>query len=268
MFLSWTRLISALVLASPCIHTVILTQIHWLSLAITINICMIDRNAKRLDLLLATAIVGMMYVCNAEPTVGAPIPADTNAVSFVGISRDAATSNAVLTLYAPTALPVDVFAGERLDSGDWSLCASTNALHPFTELTIPSPVASRFFAASRGDVDLDGDGIPDGREAFLYHTKPSLWDTGGDGLSDGVKVAQGLNPLLRDTDCDGFDDDEELASGSDPAAATSGSAATIRYIYDDDDRLTAAYVGASHGAATVALTPAGNPATLHERSAR
>ena len=218
--------------------------------------------------MLTTAIVGMVYVCKSASGLVAHIPMDTNAVSFVSVSRDAATSNAILTLYAPMALPVDVFARERLDSGDWSLCASTNALHPFTELTISSPVASRFFAASRGDVDLDGDGIPDGREAFLYHTKQSLWDTSGDGLSDGAKVVQGLNPLLRDTDGDGFDDDEELASGSDPTAFTSGASATIRYVYDDDDRLTATYSGSGQGAATVALTPAGNPATLHERSAR
>ena len=228
----------------------------------------VDMNIKKLGLLLTSAIVGMVHVCKADLGLCAPLPADTNVVSFVSISRNAATSNAVLTLYAPTALPVDVFSRERIDYGDWSLCASTNAIHPFTELTIPSPVASRFFAASRGDIDLDGDGIPDGRESFLYHTNPSLWDTSGDGLSDGAKVNLGLNPLSRDTDCDGFDDDEELALGSDPAVATPRAAATIRYIYDDDDRLTAAYVGASHGAATTSLTPAGNPATLHERSAR
>ena len=218
--------------------------------------------------MLTTAIVGMVYVCKSASGLVAHIPMDTNAVSFVSVSRDAATSNTVLTLYAPTALPVGVFAREHLDSGDWSLCASTNALHPFTELTIPSPAASRFFAASRGDVDLDGDGIPDGREVFLYRTNPALWDTSGDGLPDGVKVAQGLNPLLRDTDGDGFDDDEELAYDSDPMAFTPGANATIRYIYDDDDRLTATYSGARQGAAPVALTPAGNPATLHERSAR
>ena len=218
--------------------------------------------------MLTTAIVGMVYVCKSASGLVAHIPMDTNALSFVSVSRDAATSNAILTLYAPMALPVDVFARERLGSGDRSLCASTNELHPFTELTIPSPVASRFFVASRGDVDLDSDDIPDGREVFLYRTNPALWDTSGDGLSDGVKVAQGLNPLLRDTDGDGFEDDEELAYDSDPMAFAPGANATIRYIYDDDDRLTATYSGARQGAATVALTPAGNPATLHERSAR
>ena len=190
--------------------------------------------------MLMTAIVGMVYVCKSASGLVAHIPMDTNAVSFVAVSHDAATSNAVLRLYAPKALSVDVFARECLDSGDWGLCASTNAIHPFTELTIPSPAASRFFAASSGDIDLDGDGIPDGREAFLYHTNPTLWDTSGDGLSDGAKVAQGLNPLLCDTDGDGFDDDEEFASGSDPKTFTSGASATIRYVYDDDDRLSPA----------------------------
>ena len=218
--------------------------------------------------LLTSAVVGMVNVCKADSGVVAPMPADTNVVSFVRISRDAATSNAVLTLYAPTALPVDVFARERLDSGEWCLCGTTNAINPFTELTIPSPTASRFFAASRGDVDLDDDGIPDGREVFLYHTNPALWDTSGDGLSDGAKVVQGLNPLLRDTDGDGFDDDEELASGSAPTAFSPGASATIRYCYDDDDRLTATYTGAGQGAATISLPPAGNAATLHVRSAR
>ena len=54
----------------------------------------IDSN-KRLPLLLATAVVGMVNVCNTVPAVGAPMPADSNAVSFVGISRDAEGAYAV-----------------------------------------------------------------------------------------------------------------------------------------------------------------------------
>ena len=54
----------------------------------------IDSN-KRLPLLLATAIVGMVNICNAVPAVGAPMLADSNAVSFVGISRDAEGAHAV-----------------------------------------------------------------------------------------------------------------------------------------------------------------------------
>ena len=202
------------------------------------------------------------------PGAASPLPSDTNRISFVCISCDTAATNAAFTLYAPEPMPIDLFARERLDDGGWSLCGAFNAFCPFTDVTVPSSASSLFFVAACGDVDSDADGISDGRERFLFRTNPALWDTSGDGLSDGAKVAQGLNPLLRDTDCDGFDDDEELASGSDPTAFTSGAGATIRYVYDDDDRLTATYSGYGQGAATVSLTPAGNPATCHERSAR
>ena len=216
-------------------------------------------------------IAEALCLCKAEISitrgVGSALPADTNDLSFVHFSCDTAATNAAFTLYAPEPMPIDLFARNRLDDSGWSLCGVFNAFYPFTDVTVPSSASSRFFVAARGDVDSDSDGIPDGREVFLYRTNPALWDTSGDGLSDGAKVVQGLNPLLRDTDRDGFDDDDELALGSDPAVATPRAAATIRYIYDDDDRLTAAYIGASLGAATTSLTPAGNPATLHERSA-
>ena len=29
----------------------------------------------------------------------------------------------------------------------------------------------------------------------IYHTNPLLWDTDGDGISDGVEVETGSNPL-------------------------------------------------------------------------
>jgi len=226
---------------------------------------------RSLNWILIFIFVEVAGICNADvavaPGVGVQLPSDTNRISFVCISCDTAATNAAFTLYAPEPMPIDLFARNRLDDSGWSLCGVFNAFYPFTDVTVPSSASSRFFVAARGDVDSDSDGIPDGREAFLYHTSPALWDTSGDGLSDGVKVAQGLNPLLRDTDGDGFEDDEELASGSDPTAFTSGASATIRYAYDDDDRLTATYSGAGQGAAKVALTPAGNPATLHERSA-
>ena len=155
------------------------------------------------------------------------IPTDTNAVSFVGISRDAATSNAVLTLYAPTALPVDVFARERLDSGDWSLCASTNALHPFTELTIPSLTASRFFAASRGDVDLDGDGYDDDEE-LAYDSDP-------------MAFTPGANATIRYY----FDDDDHLT------ATYSGA----RQGFDQPQMIVPTYIGPRHTGVIPTSTP-------------
>ncbi len=221
---------------------------------------------RSLNWILIFIFVEVAGICNADvavaPGVGVQLPSDTNRISFVCISCDTAATNAAFTLYAPEPMPIDLFARNRLDDSGWSLCGVFNAFYPFTDVTVPSSASSRFFVAARGDVDSDSDGIPDGRECFLFRTNPALWDTSGDGLSDGAKVNLGLNPLSRDTDCDGFDDDEELALGSDPAVATPRAAATIRYIYDDDDRLTATYSGSGQGAATISLSPAGNSATL------
>ena len=194
---------------------------------------------------------------------------DTNSIAFVQFSRDASTSNLLFTLYAPATCPIDVFGRVRLESGNWECLGTVNAVSPFTAVTVYSPSNSYFLAAARQDVDSDGDGIPDGRERFLFHTDPRLWDSSGDGLSDWAKVyLHGLDPLRRDSDGDGYDDDEEIAAGQSPYHFTVGAPSTIRYVYDDDDRLVGGYVGTSQGAATVTLTPAGNPAMLHERGAR
>jgi hypothetical protein len=77
----------------------------------------------------------------------------------------------------------------------------------------------------------------------------------------------GLDPLLRDTDGDGYEDDEEIRSGTNPSAHTDGAGTTIRYYHDEDDRLTGTYSGTEKGASTAALSLAGNPSALHERSA-
>jgi len=113
--------------------------------------------------------------------------------------------------------------------------------------------------------DADGDGIFDCRERFVHGTNPLRWDTDGDGLSDGDEIASGIDPLSRDTDGDGYPDDEEIASATNPLVANAGAAATIRYMYDDDDRLTAAYVGSAGGASLTEWTSTGDPATASER---
>ena len=43
-------------------------------------------------------------------------------------------------------------------------------------------------------LELDNDGLINLDEAW-YHTNPHLWDTDGDGYSDGEEVAQGSDPL-------------------------------------------------------------------------
>jgi len=47
-------------------------------------------------------------------------------------------------------------------------------------------------------LDLDGDGLINLDEAW-YQTNPRLWDTDGDGYSDGDEVAQGSDPLDPDS---------------------------------------------------------------------
>ncbi len=75
-------------------------------------------------------------------------------------------------------------------------------------------------------VDTDGDGLWDGHEEYVYHTRPTVADTDRDGFSDGIEVGAGSDPLKAcsvpgDRDCDGFADDEELNAGSNPDDANS-----------------------------------------------
>jgi len=77
--------------------------------------------------------------------------------------------------------------------------------------------------------DTDGDGLPDGYEVFVSFTNPLLWDSEGDGISDGERDSDGdgltnyeefllgTNPNSSDTDGDGLTDYEEVHTyGTDP----------------------------------------------------
>ena len=67
--------------------------------------------------------------------------------------------------------------------------------------------------------DSDGDGLSDGREINPdIDTNPNLADTDGDGLSDGLEVdTYGTEPLIPDSDLDGFPDGvEALSYGTNP----------------------------------------------------
>ena len=73
----------------------------------------------------------------------------------------------------------------------------------WTTNSLPTNVTSlAFYPLSPDDAvdqDRDGDGIPLIDELFAYGTDPDLWDTDGDGVSDGAEVALGTDPLVRDT---------------------------------------------------------------------
>ena len=135
---------------------------------------------------------------------------------------------------------------------------------PGAPVAMPS---AAFFVAGTHD-DADGDGIYDGRERIVYGTDPMRPDTDGDGLSDGCEVAIGTSPHLRDTDGDGYPDDEEAAAATNPLSPNAGAATSIRYVYDDDDRIVAAYAGAGGGASVTRWTPSGDTGATTERCAR
>lgn len=123
-------------------------------------------------------------------------------------------------------------------------------------------------AAVSSSGDNDGDGVSDVLETHVYHTDPTKKSTSGDGLSDGEKLFRyELSTSTGDSDGDGFDDVEEIALGQDPKTATPGAATTIRYVYDDDDRLTGTYFG-NNGRSTMELSPAGNPLVIEKRGAK
>ncbi|MGI6494561.1 MAG: hypothetical protein ACOX5G_00435 [Kiritimatiellia bacterium] len=207
---------------------------------------------------------------NGPAGPAAPVPpADTSRVAFALVAPSD-PGRFGFTLYTPGDLPVDIFTRTNPAAGPlWNYAGTVQATAPFTPAAVAAPHAALFLLSARGDIDTDGDGIPDGMEMLHFGTDPLLWDTSGGGLSDWVKIYRyGLDPLLRDSDGDGCPDDEELLAGTDPAQATPGAASgAIRYYRDADDRVTAVYTGMDGGAATAAPTPAGNPAALQERSA-
>lgn len=81
-------------------------------------------------------------------------------------------------------------------------------------------IASHLLSATAANrpADNDHDGVYDKFEA-KYGADPLLFDTDGDGLSDGEEIfTYGSNPALLDSDGDGFTDPFEVNQlGSDPA---------------------------------------------------
>ncbi len=71
--------------------------------------------------------------------------------------------------------------------------------------------------------DADQDGLNDYDELTVYHTNPTVFDSDGDGFSDGQEVVNGYSPLVSnnkklsevDTDTDGLNDALELALKTD-----------------------------------------------------
>ena len=98
---------------------------------------------------------------------------------------------------------IEIFTATNLLSFWWTL-AETNVLTEGTDTVYwayqmtEAETGPVFFVIGNADIDSDGDGIKDAREKFLYHTDPSLTDTDGDGIGDGVEVQYGTDPTVYD----------------------------------------------------------------------
>lgn len=196
-------------------------------------------------------------------------PADPNNIAFAQLSPNVQSSGLGFQMYAPKDMTVNIFGKKKLDDLEWKFLGSIEASSMFTPASFGVAGESYFLRAERGDVDSDGDGIPDGLELYHFHTNPYKWDSGNSGVSDGAKLYNlGLAVNSRDTDADGYDDDEEIAAGMNPKVQNVGSGNTIRYYYDEDDRLLGVYMGSNAGGLTSTLSPAGNTKMVLKRSSK
>jgi len=84
----------------------------------------------------------------------------------------------------------------------------------------PAPVAPPATLAPVASGDSDGDGISNADELNIFGTSPTLVDSDGDTIPDGVE-AYGSNgfrtkPAVPDSDGDGVDDNVEIQRGTNP----------------------------------------------------
>jgi hypothetical protein len=153
---------------------------------------------------------------------------------------------------------VDVYACLDLRTAQWQFLVAGEATTGLEALVITDLDSTNhtagFYIQGDAEQDSDLDVLADDRERYIYKTNPDRADTDGDGLEDGWEVAYDFDPLaasvadaLGDPDGDGFGNLEEQYNGTFPdtpdANSPTGSVATVRFYYNEDDRMTAVFAG-------------------------
>jgi len=117
----------------------------------------------------------------------------------------------------PNALMYAAYSGPHrsLDGDD---IAGIQAIYGMASAPEPAPEAPPQDATPPPTTgqDSDEDGIADQDEVLVTGTDPNNGDSDGDGLVDGVEVANRMNPLDPDMDRDGVNDGQEVDQGRDP----------------------------------------------------
>lgn len=188
---------------------------------------------------------------------------------------DSATAIHNVSVRSSAAGETRFWSKDSLSSTNWTYNGYSLQAQGTTAAGVHSVSNQMFVMATFSEIalDSDGDGILDVMEEKVYGTNPNKADSSGDGISDWEKVYRyGLNPHVPDTAGDGISDDEKIASGTDPrvpltAEQKAAASRSIRYTYDDDDRLTGTFFGLGGASIKTELTPAGNPVGIRNRNA-
>ncbi|MBN2785356.1 MAG: hypothetical protein JXR25_11050 [Pontiellaceae bacterium] len=123
---------------------------------------------------------------------------------------------------------LEIYAATDLIVGDWQYALtniSTIGSSSYVWEDTNTNLTQRMYAAGNMDIDTDDDGIPDAREKYIFKTDPNLADTDGDGVNDGVEIANGTDPLQADSDGDGLHDGIEDALAA--SVQTNGSGGVL-----------------------------------------
>ena len=125
---------------------------------------------------------------------------DTNTawtVQFDVQGTNSLGGSSLVEIYTTTNL-----AGNNITNANWlflesgTSCATYQYTNQFG--------SQSFYILGDGTIDPDGDGLSTAYERLVTRTNPNLWDTDGDGMSDGWEVNNGSDPTTGDADADGM----------------------------------------------------------------